>query len=300
MLSLKLAQTAVEESVALGIIESIPRTATGRRRFYDPETTYSQRTCMTCGQRVWRKSTSCRECYQKQRRANMLIELTCAHCGEKFNKLRAEYEKQLIRGHRFFYCTHAHSVAHYSEKYHHQCSRCHRPALTARKFCSPECRQTTAREAKRRINCGQCGESFIPRTNRSTYCSQLCKNLGHSIRMRGLGNSHFKTGTSYAKLFRKMRLLIFERDGNRCVTCSGTSHLVGHHIDENPINNIPINLITLCRSCHIVHHKSKVTPWPWFAIYAQVESLCMISKWKERTTSLLMAYSSTTACSSTI
>jgi len=33
---------------------------------------------------------------------------------------------------------------------------------------------------------------------------------------------------------------------------------VVHHIDENPANNAQENLITLCSTCHAVHHKSKL------------------------------------------
>jgi hypothetical protein len=66
------------------------------------------------------------------------------------------------------------------------------------------------------------------------------------------------------------------------------------------VNNHPYNLISLCKSCHLTHHKSAQTPWLWFGIYAQVESLCMTSKWKERTTSLLMDFKSIIALSSMI
>ena len=58
---------------------------------------------------------------------------------------------------------------------------------------------------------------------------------------------------------------ILKRDSYECRLCGEKSKLVIHHIDgttnrksEKNANNNPINLITLCRSCHIRVHKGKV------------------------------------------
>lgn len=127
--------------------------------------------------------------------------------------------------------------------------------------------------------------------------------------MIGKGNSHFKTGTSYAKWFRSMRPMILERDGRVCAVCQQApttsyvrngatvkrSGLVVHHINELPWDNRAENLITLCHDCHMTHHKSRVTPFDWFGQAATDRSRSMTSKWKARVTSLREAYSSTTA-----
>ena len=131
--------------------------------------------------------------------------------------------------------------------------------------------------------------------------------------MRGSGNGRFKNGKSYAKLFREMRVFVLERDGVRCRVCAaeekkvtvtritkqGTvvgqkSNLTAHHIDEDPRNNDPANLITLCQSCHMKHHKSHVSPFLELSEMAISANQSMTSKWRAATTSLLMAYSSTT------
>ncbi len=39
-----------------------------------------------------------------------------------------------------------------------------------------------------------------------------------------------------------------------CRDCQATTDLCLHHDDENPQNNAPSNLITLCRSCHGKEH----------------------------------------------
>lgn len=138
----------------------------------------------------------------------------------------------------------------------------------------------------------------------------MCADAAHADRMRGSGNAHFKDGTSYATWFADMRPLILERDQHRCVTCGAPetatpitwrgqqvmrTTMTIHHISEDVTDNTPENLVTLCKTCHAVHHKSKATPWPWFAAYALAASLSMTSKWTAATTSLRMVYSPTTA-----
>jgi 5-methylcytosine-specific restriction endonuclease McrA len=91
--------------------------------------------------------------------------------------------------------------------------------------------------------------------------------------MRGKGNSHFKDGTSYATWFREMRPIILERDRHACVACKKTEKLIVHHVDHVPWHNESHNLITLCATCHAVHHKSKVSPFPWLKKLALWQSM---------------------------
>src|SRR5208282_827652 len=58
------------------------------------------------------------------------------------------------------------------------------------------------------------------------------------------------------------------------------------HINEDKTDNRAENLITLCKSCHALHHRAKRMVFPWFADYAVARSLSMTSKWKEIITSL--------------
>ena len=60
-----------------------------------------------------------------------------------------------------------------------------------------------------------------------------------------------------------MRPVILERDGHACVACGRTERLTIHHVDHSPKHNEAHNLITLCSTCHMVHHKSNETPFPW-------------------------------------
>ena len=44
-----------------------------------------------------------------------------------------------------------------------------------------------------------------------------------------------------------------------CEICGATEDLQVHHVDENPRNNAPSNLRTLCRSCHRRCHSPNFT-----------------------------------------
>lgn len=40
-----------------------------------------------------------------------------------------------------------------------------------------------------------------------------------------------------------------------CANCGSTTRLDRHHIDGNPLNNSPENLVDLCRRCRLREHK---------------------------------------------
>ena len=47
---------------------------------------------------------------------------------------------------------------------------------------------------------------------------------------------------------------IKKRDSNKCTKCGGTRNLAVHHVDFDKKNDSPLNLITLCKSCHSKLH----------------------------------------------
>ena len=72
------------------------------------------------------------------------------------------------------------------------------------------------------------------------YCDQICMAkamIQQDVTLGGL--------RSRARKFRK----------TKCETCGTTENLQIHHIDSNPANNSPRNLMTLCGVCH--------TKWHW-------------------------------------
>lgn len=54
--------------------------------------------------------------------------------------------------------------------------------------------------------------------------------------------------------WKEIRDTVLERDGHRCAVCGGGEDLHVHHVDRNPTNDDPANLITLCGICHARVH----------------------------------------------
>lgn len=263
------------------------------------------------------------------RSRNAWVELTCKQCQQPFRIARAEAMKKERAGKPSKYCSTKCTGDAHAHNRGAKCERCRTvmPRSRGRRFCSRECRRGEVGEAWNRVMpgengmkgsairlrpvfCPQCGLYFNPKNSRRTYCSRACAGRAHAVRMRGPGNSRYKDGTSYANLFRKMRAVVIERDNHHCVACrspekpitfirngktASRTNFHVHHINEDVKDNRPENLITLCGTCHSVHHHSETTPFPWFATYATSASRSMTSKLKETATSLLTKYSSTTA-----
>lgn len=315
--SSRLSPALAVASPALLITASTQRTATGRRRYYDEATSSlsdgrnTRKACVVCGKVRKSRGATCRDCYM-QARASTYVDLACSSCGTKFRQMRAEVEKRKRRGQENFYCAPACVKVALSQRFVRGCAECGGkiPNPNGRMFCSTACRNAARSLRHQSKVCTVCGTVFRPRSSRHQYCDRQCANAAHSSRMVGSGNSHFKDGTSYAEWFRQMRPLIMERDLKQCVVCSTPdkphpvtrngkttlrSNLVVHHINEDPQNNRPQNLITLCKACHAVHHKSATTPYPWFATYTAYATRFSTSKWKATATSLRKKFSSTTA-----
>lgn len=296
------------------IMSTTVNAVTRRRVVLCPETGFSpshsrsNKICQACGKSKRGRGTVCRVCYQKVRK--VAIVLKCALCGKIFEKPRYEYEKALKKGCVDFYCGLECSRKHHAVKHSRHCPVCDESMKNkSAKFCSPECRKKAQAAVRRMVPCLRCQKMFHPVSSRSQFCSMVCKNAAHSDMMKGVGNSHYKDGTSYSKLFREMRKLILERDDDVCVACTKPNFLkptgrfpgalrmdlLIHHIDSNPRNNDPTNLVVLCSTCHARHTGSSETLFPWFADYALEKSRFMTSRWKERVTFLLTAYSSAIA-----
>lgn len=303
------------------LTDALIKTETGRRRYFAPETAalsdgiQRKRACVACGLVRKSKAPTCRPCYQKIR-AESYLTMNCASCKIEFQSMRAEVEKRQRRGQVNFYCGSA-CVANALRGLGCPCLRCGKPTGSkdrGRRYCSHECRMAVSAEQRALPGktCPQCGADFRPKSSRTAYCGKKCADLAHGTRQIGKGNSQFKDGQSYATWFRKMRPLIADRDDHRCRVClnvdkpypvtrsgvtSMRSSLLVHHIDEEPANNVAENLILLCYTCHLVHHKSGSITFPWFAEYAANATMSMTSRWKATTTSLRIKYSFITVSS---
>lgn len=251
--------------VATGISVYSYLTEGTRRRTFEVEGLplgWPKRTCPVCGGVKYHRRTVCKPCYQQIRR--IMVPLTCCYCGSNFERIVYEVDKQIRRGHVDVYCCKTCSEAHHAVKNRRRCPVCNkRTPKKSMKYCSKQCRASRREKELSPKVCSICGTEFQLKSSRTVYCSRACANKAHSRRMRGAGNSHYKTGTSYATWFRSMRPIILERDRHTCVACGKTKKLIVHHVDHVPWHNEAHNLITLCATCHAVHHKSNVSPFPW-------------------------------------
>jgi hypothetical protein len=144
------------------------------------------------------------------------------------------------------------------------------------KFCSLGCR---AKITGDRV-CTECGRTFAPKMTRIKYCSAECRRAYIARRQPQFT----------IREYREIRELIFGRDGGACAVCGKTRNdsrvrLNMHHIDDQPKNNTPENLVTLCASCHSTITNSERTRWQWLEGYAMGRTQSMTSKWKELITS---------------
>ena len=271
-----------EPFAAAGITVYSYLTEDTRRRAYAVEglpADWPNKKCPVCGSKKKRTRKVCQACCYKIRR--IMVPLTCTYCGVQFERILCEVDKQYRLGRTDLYCTAACSHAHQAIKNHRRCLVCGKPTATRRsKYCSDACRVSRRVKELGPKQCPRCGATFSPKSKRTAYCSRVCANIAHSRRMRGAGNSHYRDGTSYASWFREMRPVILDRDKHACVACGKTEKLIVHHIDHVPWNNDPFNLISLCPTCHAVHHKSNATPFHWLDRLATVRCLKMPDRLK--------------------
>jgi hypothetical protein len=82
---------------------------------------------------------------------------------------------------------------------------------------------------------------------RRQYCDQTCSDMGQR-----------KAQPTLSAL--RKRAVAFR--GSACECCQATENLAIHHLDSNPANNAPTNLMTLCDSCHTKWHwQNGKKPW---------------------------------------
>lgn len=150
--------------------------------------------------------------------------------------------------------------------------------------------------------CAHCGQTMQVISSRQVYCNRYCMSRSFSIKMVGSGSSTFKdpslySPSSYGKFWSLLAELIRVRDEQICILCAATAgarELSVHHIDHNPLNNDPENLITLCQSCHRSHHNDgeQLHEFSTIRLKNLAVSLCvsMTFKLRDSITSLQMEF----------
>lgn len=110
-----------------------------------------------------------------------------------------------------------------------------------------------------KCKCNKCDTIYETNWTKFGYHNNRCPKCARttqSIKKSGSNHFNWKGGISAEPYCfdwnsSEFKEYIFERDEYKCWNCGNKySKLVRHHIDYNKKNCDPINIITLCRSCH--------------------------------------------------
>lgn len=86
---------------------------------------------------------------------------------------------------------------------------------------------------------------YNPRKNRQgiEYRTKIAESLGLSY-------------TQFTHQLQKVKKIILQRDGN-CIHCGGLAEIVHHQLEKKDYPELTLvenNMITLCNTCHKIHH----------------------------------------------
>ena len=224
-------------------------------------------------------------CYNKHKSMTAkYITLTCSFCDKKFEKLKSQAKTKKYGYYCSRKCQYAHKDMHVKK------------AARLRKqvevVCAvPDCETTfniiPCRVSRsRRLYCPEhvhvriCDAEHREKISQSNIARDAVSNLkkvwadpefrkafGES--RRGEKHPCWNGGSSHKgydpEFMRVTRYSTKRRDGYCCQLChvrKRTSELHSHHIDYDKDNSDPMNIITLCRSCHgRVHRKATRDAW---------------------------------------
>lgn len=200
------------------------------------------------------------------------VTLACEHCHKSFVRPKSLAGK---------FCS---PECYFASKapVEHTCEQCgkyftvqpHRELLGDVRFCSRQCNGAYINTLTS-TTCEHCGKEYKVQKlkldkGEAKYCSRQCF---HKAK-RGVNSPHWRGGFKYyrGKNWYEQRKLAYERDGGVCQRC----HSKGNKVTKNDVHHIVpfrlfngdyirandiLNLITLCRHCHMKAEKG-VFPVP--------------------------------------
>jgi hypothetical protein len=107
-------------------------------------------------------------------------------------------------------------------------------------------------------SCDVCGAPFTPqpynvRQGGGRFCSRTCLYVWQrESGPKGEAHHAWKGHAATPKRGRVRAESLFDITGQTCATCRTTPARERHHLDGDPLNNDPTNVVFLCARCH--HH----------------------------------------------
>ena len=207
------------------------------------------------------------------------VRLSCAQCKKDFVIPGYVFRKKFLRGYaKQDFCSGECAQASQSElgKSLHKCESCGKPCVKGNRYCV-ECLPAAriragqwSKHAPIMTECPVCHTEFKaywrPKGERyAEFCSRACRDKYHGLQMRGELNVRYKDNATAKREDRASVNTLYytkkrvrRRDGDECVICGSTDHVQFHHVDLDPSNNEPMNVVRLCRDCHVEAHRQEV------------------------------------------
>lgn len=212
----------------------------------------------------------------------MPVTINCGYCGK-------EFKSAIRKGITAKYC----SKKCYSEgwKGKHpelyklndikcpQCGKTFHPIGATKKFCSRSCAASWNHNIEqrgegntRKIKCKICGNEFNRHYKGQKYCSQECYHIDRIGDKNNRFNNYINASDRYLRYSANhpqypgeyVHDVIYKNTYNNdnCELCGKSLEIV-HHKDEDKLNNDPLNLQGLCKSCHAKLHSETNNFWDY-------------------------------------
>lgn len=130
-----------------------------------------------------------------------------------------------------------------------------------RAYCSRSCAASSRAQPKDRGTCAHCGTALLGK-DQKIYCGRTCYDASRR------GPDH---DSAYQGQFLHLRTQVLLRDGRQCAMSGATRALEIHHINHDPADNVPDNLITLSKASHKQYHALPDAPRElWRRVFSQL------------------------------
>ena len=194
-------------------------------------------------------------CQGKGRPKGIRLILICKHCGGEFKVLPSHKHRQ--------FCSK--NCQHENRRTYKVCGVCHETfSSSSLTHCSVKCAGIAKRTRvkKKCLNCGKTYNVILTYKDISKFCGKECRDV-YQVGGNNPAYIHGESRRKYPKEFNDtLKKEVKERDSYRCALC-GSIHkntpqkLDVHHIDYDKDNCVKINLISLCKKCHVLTNKKR-------------------------------------------